>query len=275
MTEIIAALDNSLAATPVLTSALALGQTLDANVVPVHVGAGASRVVENAADRAGLELRTRQGPVVKTLLAEVEREDVFGLVLGSRGTPGDRRPLGSTAFAIATAVGKPVVVVPPDARASKGLKRVLIPIEGGLSAKFAPLSIIELARTTTLDVVAVHVQEPIGVPAFTDQPQHEQTAWAHEFLRRYCPWGIGTVRLEFRIGNAAEVVPAVAEEAGVDIIAIAWAQELAEGRAPVVRAALTRAKVPVMLVPVAVHSDADAALTREEEAWSRSQSLPV
>jgi hypothetical protein len=47
-------------------------------------------------------------------------------------------------------------------------------------------------------------------------------------------------------------VPRTADELHVDLIALGWAQELAAGRAPVVRATLERASVPVMLVPVIV-----------------------
>jgi hypothetical protein len=82
------------------------------------------------------------------------------------------------------------------------------------------------------------------------------------------------VRLEVRIGNAEELVPAVADEAAVDIIALGWSQQLAEGRAPIVRAALARAKVPIMLVPVGVPT-AGAQPVAKEESWSSSQSLPV
>jgi hypothetical protein len=75
------------------------------------------------------------------------------------------------------------------------------------------------------------------------------------------------VRLENRVGNAEELVPLVADETAVDIIALGWTQQLAPGRAPIVRAALARAKVPVMLVPVDVPEDQP--LTKEE-AWSKS-----
>ena len=90
------------------------------------------------------------------------------------------------------------------------------------------------------------------IPPFTDQPQHEHSAWATEFVARYCPWGVGSVQLEVRIGRAEELVPRVAAESGCDLIALGWAQELAPGRAPVVRAALERSHRPVMLVPVRV-----------------------
>jgi nucleotide-binding universal stress UspA family protein len=250
MKELIAALDNSLAATPVLETARSLGELLDSQVVPVHVAGNGARVVQSAAERSGLSLRTLRGPVVERLLEEAQREAVAAIVLGARGTPGDRRPLGRTAVAVASRLRKPVIVVPPEATVSGALSRVLIPIESGVSASLVPSGVIELARGTSLDVVALHVHEPTSLPAFTDQPQHEQAAWSGEFLRRYCPWGIGSVRLELRVGNAETIVPAVADELDADIIALGWSQQLAGGRAPVVRAALARAKVPVMLVPV-------------------------
>lgn len=272
MNEIIAALDNSLAATPVLATARSLAQLLDADVVPVHVAVNGGRVAKSTAERARLTLRMLRGPVVEQLLEQAQREQVVALVLGAHGTPGDRRPLGSTAVAIATAIKKPVVIVPPDPRTAGALHRVLIPVESGLSASLTPRAIVELAQGTALEVVVLHVEEPTSLPAFTDQPQHEQPAWAREFLRRYCPWGIGNVRLEFRIGNPEELVPLVADEAAVDIIALGWAQELVEGRAAVVRAALVRGKVPVMLVPVAVPENQPLG---EEESWSNSLSSPV
>jgi hypothetical protein len=77
-------------------------------------------------------------------------------------------------------------------------------------------------------------------------------------LRRYCPWGIGAVQLEVRVGRSEELVPLVAAEERVDLIALGWSQELAEGRAPVVRAALARGRTPVMLVPVQTASTTGA-----------------
>lgn len=272
MTEIIAALDNSLAAAPVLSTAISLADLLDADVAAVHVAVDGARVAENTAQSAGLTLRTVHGHVVEQLLEEAQPEPVAALVLGARGTPGSRRPLGATAIAIATRLAKPIVVVPPDLRAKHELHRVLIPIERHTSPALTPRAIIELAQDTALEIVVLHVHEPSSVPAFTDQPQHEQPAWAREFVRRYCPWGIGSVGMEVRSGNPEEVIPLVAEEAGADIIALGWAQELGEGRAPIVRAVLARAKVPVMLVPVGVDSPVDRSGPKEE-SWSNLPSL--
>ena len=63
-------------------------------------------------------------------------------------------------------------------------------------------------------------------------------------------WGIGAVRFETRVGASAAIIPEFAEESGTDMIALGWAQDLAPGRAPVVRAALARGCIPVMLIPV-------------------------
>lgn len=238
--------------------------------MPVHVAANGVHVAQSTAESAGLTLRTLPRPIVEQLLDQTRPEEVVALVLGARGTPSDRRPLGSTAVAIATSLRKPVVVVPPNTRTTGALRRALIPIEGGLSASLTPRAIVELAQGAELEVVVLHVHEPTSLPAFTDQPQHEHSAWAREFVRRCCPWGIGAVRLEVRIGSAEELVPLVAEQERVDIIALGWAQELAEGGAQIVRAALARGKVPVMLVPVAVPA-ADVAPITKEEPWS---SLP-
>lgn len=255
MSKIIAAIDNSLAAQPTISTALAIGRLFDAEVELLHVATDGQRTVRSAADAAGLPLRTATGPVVERLVAAGQAHDVAALVIGARGTPAGSRPLGSTALTTATSLEKPVVVVPPDARPPAAFKRVLLPVEGDPSAAFRPRAVVELARDAEVDVLVLHVHTEDSLPAFTDQPQHEQQAWAREFLRRYCPWGIGAVHLETRVGRVDELVLRAAEETRAELIILAWAQELAAGRAPVVRAVLGRGHAPVMLVPVTVSAE--------------------
>jgi hypothetical protein len=151
---------------------------------------------------------------------------------------------------VATSLDKPVVIVPPDGRTGP-LRRALVPVEA-VSPLLAPRAIVELAQGSELEVVVLHVHDEESLPPFTDQPQHETASWAQEFLRRYCPWGIGTVGLQTRVGRVEDLVPLVAQETDADIVALAWAQELAPDRAAVVEAALARVRVPVMLFPVHV-----------------------
>jgi nucleotide-binding universal stress UspA family protein len=59
-----------------------------------------------------------------------------------------------------------------------------------------------------------------------------------------------------RVGEPEEQVIAVAREIDADVIALGWAQEFAAGRAPIVRAALEEARLPVFLIPVVAVEDA-------------------
>jgi hypothetical protein len=125
-----------------------------------------------------------------------------------------------------------------------------VPLEGTVSTSLAPKRVLELAAEASLDIVVLHVVDEASLPAFTDQPQHENEAWAREFLERYCPLGLGGLKLELRVGTPEELVPQVAQEVDVDLIALGWSRELEGDRARVVRAALSRAHRPVLLLPV-------------------------
>jgi nucleotide-binding universal stress UspA family protein len=256
MTKVLAAVDNSLVCKAVLDVACSLGDVLGADVEALHVGDGGERTVRAAAENAAVPLRFARGEVEDALIDAGGGANVAAVVIGARGMSSDPRPLGGTALAVATSLLNPVVVVPPDA-APKALTRVLVPLEGTMSTSLAPRSIIEVAGEANLDIVVLHVHDAASLPSFTDQPQHESAAWAQEFLARYCPWGVGLVRLETRVGTSATLVPAVAEECGCDLIALGWSRNLAPGRAAVVRAALERARVPVMLVPVVATAGAE------------------
>ena len=214
MKRVLAALDNSLACTPVLAAARALATLLDARVEALHVRTNGDRTARNAAEAAGIPLRTASGPVV---------------------------------------------VIPPEARVPQEFRRVLAPLEASLSASLAPQTILELAREATIEAVALHVYDEDSLPPFTDQPQHEQAAWAQEFLARYCPSGLGRVQLETRVGRGDALVPLVADECNCDLVALGWSQELAPGRASVVRGTLERSRLPVLLVPVRLLSRPSAA----------------
>src|SRR5678816_13576 len=98
MTKVIAALDNSLAARPVVAAGTALAQLLGSEVEALHVGENGNSVAANAAAAAGLELRTCGGPTVARLVEAGSTDDVVAMVVGSRGMPGRTRPVGATAL---------------------------------------------------------------------------------------------------------------------------------------------------------------------------------
>lgn len=249
MTRVIAAIDNSLAAGPVLATARAVAQLFDANLEAVHVRTNGYEPARRQAEAAGLSLRTATGPSVESLVAEARPDDVEALVLGSKGMPGPR-PAGGTALEVIGSLTKPVVVVPPLARRATRVERVLLPLEGTMQTSLAPASTLELALDAEVELIALHVYDELSLPRFTDQPQHETEAWTHEFVARYCPHGLRSVRLELRVGRPEEHVLRVAEENDVDLIALGWNQRLVPGRASIVRAVLERGTTPLLLIPV-------------------------
>jgi nucleotide-binding universal stress UspA family protein len=270
MRKVIAALDNSLAAGSVLATAANLGRLFGADVEALHVVENGDRTASEAARSAGVQLRRVRGATVPALVEAAAAEDVVALVVGTRGLPG--RPVGTTALEVITSLLKPVVVVPPDAPRRRTLERVLVPLEGTTSTSLAPRGIIELAQDASLDVVILHVHDAASLPAFTDQPQHQARAWREEFIARYCPWGVGKVRLELRVGRREDEILAAVEDTQAELIALGWSQELDFGRAPIVREVLRRGRVPVLLVPVHVRG---AGAGTREESWNRSRSLPI
>jgi hypothetical protein len=247
---VVAALDNSVAAAPVLDAARAFAALLGTDVGALHVHVDGTRTITELTEASGVPLRIVEGEVVDALRHAAADDAVAALVIGARATPGSTRPVGTTALDVLRAAEKAVVIVPPDAARVRRLHRILVPLEGTISSSLAPRAVFRLARDVDIDVVVVHVRDERSLPAFTDQPQHETRAWTEEFLARYCPWGIGDVRVDVRVGRRDEQILAAVSANDVDLIALGWSQQLAAGRAPVVRAVLERAHVPVLLIPV-------------------------
>jgi nucleotide-binding universal stress UspA family protein len=260
MNKVLVALDNSPTGRSVLETARALAALLDTDVEALHVQVNGAQTARHTAEAAAIPLRTVAGSVVDRLVEAGTDEDVVALVIGARGTHAARRPLGSTAAAVATRLLKPVLIVPPNADPPASLRRVLVPLEGTPATSLAPRALFTLAGEADLDVLALHIHEQDSIPAFTDQPQHEHRSWAEEFLQRYCPWEAGTIRLETRVGRSGEVIPRMAEELGCELIALGWSQQLSAGHAPVVRETLERSRLPVLLIPVQLAAALDTHL---------------
>jgi nucleotide-binding universal stress UspA family protein len=250
VTKVIAAIDDTEAAGPVLATARAVAQLFGASVEALHVRSDGFAKASSAAREAGIPLSAVSGDVVESLAQAGASRDVEALVLGTRNEPSQVRPLGSTALELVGTVEKPVVLVPPRATPSRRIRGVLLPLEGTRQTSLAPAQVLGLARDAAVDVLVLHVLDESALPLFTDQPQHETEAWTTEFLARYCPRGLRSVRLALRVGRPEDVVVEVAETSGVDLIALGWHQRLAPGRAAIVRTALERGRLPLMLIPM-------------------------
>ena len=249
MTRVLAAIDCSAAARPVLSAASALATLLGADVDALHVRERGWETAQAAADAANVHLRLLSGRALERIGQEAARADVVAVVLGARATPGGARPAGHVATHLATSSRKPIVVVPPECPVPVRLRRILVPLEAVMATASAVDSVIVAAAAGGAEIVVVHVMTEQTLPPFTDQPQHEIEAWTDEFRRRYCDHP--EVRLEVRIGVPRERILALAEELRADALILAWGQRLAAERAALVRSVVEHSRIPVILVPVA------------------------
>jgi len=249
MSTVLAAVDNSATAAPVLSAATAVAALLGAGIEAVHARENGYRKAQAAADAFGIPLRETRSRGLHGLIDSAEDPGVVQVVLGARSSSTGRRPAGHTALRLARSLTKPLVVVPPDVPLPVRFERILVPLDGTRTTADALAATVGLACECDIEVIALHVYDYADLPLFSDQPHHEADAWAREFLRRYATRP-ELVRLETRVGVPGEHVLRVARDKAVDMIALGWSQHLEEGRAAVVRDLLAESPIPVLLVPI-------------------------
>lgn len=250
MTTIIAAIDDSAAAHPVLATALALAPVLDSRVEAVHVtksGEHGGTASETAA-AMNVPLRHVDGDPFEVVRQMADDDDVLALVLGTRARPSGRRA-GHLALQLADAIDKPVVLVPPDAQPPTRVGRVLIAMKGTRRSGRDLLRVIELGSGAELDLFVVHVDDEDSIPSFNDQVQYETQAYANEFLARYCR-GAPEARLMLRVGIPVDEILAAAEEVTPDLLAIGWPRREPTAAYDVAREIVDRSRFPVLVVAV-------------------------
>ena len=249
MSTVLAAIDPSPAARAVLGVAKVLAGALGLQVAALHVRENGDQPARLAAARAGVPLRVERGDPAAAITAALADEGAALAVLGARGQPGGPEPAGGTATAVALRAAKPVVVVPPGMHGlpPAGLRRVLVPLDGGADTAQATRGLATRFTRAGVEVVALHVFDAAGVPPFWDRPEHDAGAWSREFLARASP--VPECRLELRTGRPADAILEVAVEEGAGMLALGWHQALTPDHATVLREVLARSPIPVILLP--------------------------
>ena len=249
MSTILAALDTSAAARPVLETAVGMSQLTGAGVEAVHVLDGSAETPEALAARAGVALRSLSGPVATALLGALAAHGVIAAVIGARAVPGGRRPVGRTAAQVLLHAHKPVVVVPPEAVRwpARPIRRVVVPLEGTPPSSQAVSEVLRPLLTGDVELVVVHVFTPDTLPRALDHPTRDLQLLGDEFLARHLP---GAADITFRSGPIGPRIAEVCAEEHADLVVLSWHPDSSADRAAVVREVLSRSMVPVLLLPI-------------------------
>jgi nucleotide-binding universal stress UspA family protein len=250
MMRILAAVNSSAAARPVLAHAAELARLVGGTVEAVHVGEDddVPPMLGELIAGLGLHLRLAHGDVVTELCAAARVAEVGAVVVGSRSLPGGATPVGHVTHAVLENVHKPVVVVPPDAE-MRPLSRVLMPLEGVEEIAPALAELCELLGAADADIVVLHVFEPEGLPPFADHSTYESDAWSEELVARSMPSCRAHPHVELRVGDATEVLRVAPRELDIGLVAVSWHRNLSPSRARVVRTLLTSSRTPIALFP--------------------------
>jgi nucleotide-binding universal stress UspA family protein len=246
MSRVIAAIDNSPAARPVLAMAKAVAPLFAAEVDAVHIVQDGDQTAESEAAEAGVTLRRIEGDPSERIAALVDAADVVAVVIGTHSRTVGRHA-GHVPLALASSTDKPVIVVHPSATPPTRLRRVMVAIEGTPRKVKDLKRAIEFIESTGLEIIAVHVDDGANIPSFGDQVQHETEAYTREFFSRFLP-GAPEARLELRIGSPPDEILAATEEAGAELLAVGWPQGGQDERGIVARELLERCRVPMLLV---------------------------
>lgn len=249
MSVILAAIDDSAAAFPVLRAATAMALTLGAEAQALHIREGRSETATAAAQHAGISIDVIDGDPVDRIVELSSDTAVSMVVVGARRQRAGPRPSGHVAFAVMAQVRKPVLVVPPDARLPEAdrFDRVLMPLEGTAHSADAVAAELQALSRSGVGITVLHVFHPGTVPRFWDQASHAGQSWGTEFLAHWCDEP-GT-ELHLRSGDVVAAVLDVASSESIDVIVLGWSQNTSGDRARVVREIVGRSEIPVLLAP--------------------------
>jgi len=248
MSIVLAAVDASAAARAVIGVAQEAARTMGADLRVVHIGRTETETVLAAAQQAGVSIEMLEGDPAARIAYASNRVEVAVVVVGARSHRSGRRPYGHVARAVLRAVGKPVLIVPPDVLpAAESFERVLVPLEGSAESTAGIDQYLPALTRSGAAILVLHVFSGSTLPRFLDQIGHGEQSWSTEFLARWCQYPHAELRL--RSGHVPEAILAVASAEKADLIALAWSRSFLPDRAKIVREVLSRSSVPILLVP--------------------------
>jgi nucleotide-binding universal stress UspA family protein len=262
-------LDGSDCATAAMPVARRLAELLHATVILLHVGSDAlvpaalvERMRLSGEDLQGLVIEHRPGAPAEVIVREAAACRAAMIVMCPQVRADVRsRTFGTVAEAIFRSAPCPVVLV-PSARGRKRweLHQLLVPHDGTPTSAVTVGPATDLAAMAAAELVVLHVATPdrekpvepgtLVVPRYADQPHHEWTAWAREFVDRLRAVGGARngikIRLEVAQGEAGAAIVEFARQS--DLIVLGWRGALERDRALTVRRVIRDTACPVMVL---------------------------
>ncbi len=269
--SIVVPLDGSTHALVALPVAKTLAKIEDATLHFVHVGAPVVPPTE-LLEKVGLTPDQLRGSIIDqetgspaaTIVAVARKlHSLFIVMCTHTGQTPVQGELGPVATDVLQQAPCPVVLVRPD----RGLvpwefRRVLVPHDGTPTSAAAIIPAADLACCAEAELDVLHVGEPGGPqshepgtllgPHYLDQPQHEWSAWAHEFLERLAELGHIPPAPQSRLflvgGEPGLEVAQFARDHRSDLIVLAWRGHLEAERATTLKAVLHEEPCPPLIV---------------------------
>lgn len=246
MSTILAAIDNSAAAQPVLSLATTLGKLLGSPVEVLHVSETDQPSATAQAEGNGLECETMSGDPLALIVERAGQDDISAVVIGAPGRVQNGHVGHHLPRRIADAINKRLLVVPLEAKSPDQLHRVVIAIERTDAKARHLTAAVNLAKAPTLDIAAVLVVDEESIPSFSDQAAHGTDAYTSDFLAR-CGHYAPDATFELRIGVPADEVLNLADSVAADMVAVGWPNETDADRRTTARDILDRSHIPVLV----------------------------
>lgn len=204
-------------------------------------------------------------PAARIVQWATERGSTFIVLCTHTAVGRPRGALGRVAEEVLRDAPCPVVLVQPERGLGPwALHKVLLPHDGTPTTAAALAPAADLAHRAGAELLVLHVAAPGGrqaaepgtfaTPRYVDQPQHEWSGWAREFLERLtalgdCPLA---VRLQLLLGAgepAAEIVRVVKEQ-DCSLVVLGWRGHLEARRGMTVKYVIRDAACPVLVLRV-------------------------
>ncbi len=270
---ILVPLDGSSRATVALPVARAFAELEGATLHIVHIGEATvppSAVLEKLGltpeQLRGCVLDQATGPPAARIVRLAgERGNVLIVLSTHTATDKPRGALGRVAEEVLCKAPCPVVLVQPERGVEPWLlRKILLPHDGTPTTAAAVSPAADLAIQAGAELLVLHVAEPgarrptepgtLVTPRYVDQPQHEWSSWAREFLERLAALGPcpAAVRLRLLLGTGepgVEIVRA-AEEHDCDLIVLGWHGQLAAEHASTLKTVIREAGFPLFALRV-------------------------